>query len=68
MHLSALSSLPARLVQLLREYESDPSGWAEPGPTRATAVVACIPAFMDASGHSTGELIGRSHGRMRMGA
>lgn len=41
-------------LQLMREYEEDPSSWAEPGPTRATAIVACLPAFMDASGHSTG--------------
>ncbi|KAL4457809.1 hypothetical protein ABPG75_012674 [Micractinium tetrahymenae] len=40
--------------QLLEEYEADPSAWAWPGPTRATAIVACLPAFMDASGHSTG--------------
>lgn len=40
-------------LQLLEEYEADPS-WAWPGPTRATAIVACLPAFMDASGHSTG--------------
>ena len=41
-------------LQLLEEYEADPSSWAWPGPTRATAIVACLPAFMDASGHSTG--------------
>lgn len=41
-------------MQLLEEYEADPSSWAWPGPTRATAIVACLPAFMDASGHSTG--------------
>ena len=40
--------------QLLEEYEADPSAWAWPGPTRATAIVACLPAFMDASGYSTG--------------
>ncbi len=40
---------------LLREYEeSEPGTWAWPGPTSATALVACLPAFMDASGHSTG--------------
>jgi hypothetical protein len=38
----------------MEEYESDPGSWAWPGPTRATAIVACLPAFMDASGHSTG--------------
>lgn len=38
--------------ELMREYEAaEPGSWAEPGPTRATAIVACIPAFMDASGH-----------------
>jgi predicted Zn-dependent peptidase len=39
---------------LLREFEADPSGWAPPGPTVTTAAVACLPAFMDASGHGTG--------------
>lgn len=39
---------------LLKEYEADPSKWAEPGPSIATAVVACIPTFMDASGNSSG--------------
>ncbi len=45
---------PLCALQLMREYEADPSCWAAPGPTRATAIVACIPTFMDASGHSTG--------------
>lgn len=47
--------------QLADEYQQDQAGWAEPGPTRATAIVACLPAFMDASGHSTGGavLVGR---------
>jgi predicted Zn-dependent peptidase len=31
-----------------------PSAWAPPGPTRATSIVACIPAFADPSGLSTG--------------
>lgn len=39
---------------LLKEYQEDPSKWAEPGPSVATAIVACIPSFMDASGHSSG--------------
>jgi predicted Zn-dependent peptidase len=39
---------------LVKEYEEDPEGWAVPGPTAATSIVACVPAFMDASGHSTG--------------
>lgn len=34
--------------------EADPGAWAPPGPTRATSIVACIPAFTDPSGQSTG--------------
>lgn len=30
-------------------------GYARPGPSRMTSIVACVPAFMDASGQSTGE-------------
>ncbi|KAG7669392.1 hypothetical protein Ndes2526B_g05713 [Nannochloris sp. 'desiccata'] len=41
-------------ASLVKEYEEDPEGWAVPGPTAATSIVACVPAFMDASGHSTG--------------
>lgn len=43
-----------REEELWAEYNSDPSGWAAPGPTWATSIVACIPAFMDDSGLSTG--------------
>ena len=39
---------------LLQEYQADPSKWATPGPSIATAVVACLPTFMDASGQSSG--------------
>ena len=39
---------------LVREYEESPESWGAPGPTAATAIVACVPAFMDASGRSTG--------------
>ena len=39
---------------LLEEYDSNPALWADPGPTVATSVVACVPAFMDASGHGMG--------------
>lgn len=41
---------------LVHEYENDPpTAWAAPGPTVATAIVACLPAFMDAAtGESTG--------------
>lgn len=29
-------------------------GYATPGPTRMTSIVACVPAYVDASGQSTG--------------
>jgi len=43
-------------AELLEEAGHDPShnGYALWGPTRMTSIVACIPAFMDASGQSTG--------------
>lgn len=41
-------------ASLLQEYQADPSKWATPGPSIATAVVACLPTFMDASGNSSG--------------
>ena len=30
-------------------------GYADPGPSRMTSIVACVPAFMDESGQSTGK-------------
>ncbi|RMZ57046.1 hypothetical protein APUTEX25_002278 [Auxenochlorella protothecoides] len=41
-------------AQLMEEYAADPEAWAAPGPSVATAAVACLPAFTDASGHSSG--------------
>ena len=43
---------------LLEEVGPDPvsKGYAQPGPSRMTSIVACVPAFMDASGQSTGRL------------
>ena len=42
---------------LLEEVGPDPvsKGYAHPGPSRMTSIVACVPAFMDASGQSTGQ-------------
>ena len=42
---------------LLQEVGPDPvsKGYAHPGPSRMTSIVACVPAFMDASGGSTGK-------------
>ncbi|KAK9810226.1 hypothetical protein WJX72_007002 [[Myrmecia] bisecta] len=41
--------------QLRAEAEQNPGAWASPGPSQATAIVACLPAYTDASGHSTGD-------------
>ncbi|CAG9466529.1 unnamed protein product [Pedinophyceae sp. YPF-701] len=38
---------------LLEDFAANPDAWPVE-PTRATSIVACIPAYMDASGHSTG--------------
>lgn len=37
------------------EAAANPEQWLSFGASHATSVVACIPAYMDASGHSTGE-------------
>ena len=44
-------------AELLEEVGQDyaAKGYARPGPTRMTSIVACVPAFMDASGQSTGK-------------
>jgi hypothetical protein len=48
-------------AQVLDEAQQDPRAWAYLGPTRATSIVACIPAYVDASGASVsaGSLAGR---------
>ena len=38
--------------QLLDSAAKDPAAFAAPGPTRATAIIACIPAFTDSSGYN----------------
>ncbi len=50
-----LPVLPARPCcdgQVLAEASAQPGQWAYLGPTRATSIVACVPAYMDASGAS----------------
>lgn len=42
------------LIQLLEQAKSNPSDFFEVGPTRATAIIACVPSFMDVTGQSTG--------------
>lgn len=48
-----------REAEPLAAAAADPGAWANPGPTRCTAIIACIPAFTDVSGGSRGE---RLHG------
>lgn len=38
--------------EVLAEASAQPGQWAYLGPTRATSIVACVPAYMDASGAS----------------
>ncbi|KAG1670958.1 hypothetical protein FOA52_011393 [Chlamydomonas sp. UWO 241] len=40
--------------KVLDEAAADPSKWAHLGPTRATSVVACMPAYVDPEGQSVG--------------
>lgn len=44
----------ALLAEAGPDYTSN--GYATPGPTRMTSIVACVPAYVDASGQSTGML------------
>ena len=37
------------------EAAANPEQWLDFGASHATSIVACVPAYMDASGHSTGE-------------
>ena len=54
-YLSYISHYQAE--QEILEQAADAQGnFAGVGPVRATAIVACIPAFTDPSGQSTGEL------------
>lgn len=41
--------------EAIAAWSAEPQQWMDWGPTRSTCVVACIPAFTDESGHSTGE-------------
>eukprot|EP00873_Tetraselmis_striata_P020838 jgi/Tetstr1/441102/TSEL_029370.t1 len=41
-------------AEALAAAEAEPEEWSRLGATRSTCIVACLPAFMDESGHSTG--------------
>ena len=43
-------------AECLAEAEADGQTWGWMGPTRCTAIIACIPAFTDSSGLSVGKL------------
>ena len=46
--------------ELVADAKARPDKWGPPGPTRATALVACIPMYTDTSGNSTGPLSARA--------
>lgn len=52
--LSFVSHL-GREGEALQHAAAQPDHWLPFGPSRTTSLVACIPAFTDKSGHSTGE-------------
>jgi hypothetical protein len=42
--------------EVLKQAAAGERAFGGPGPVRATAIVACLPAFTDPSGHSSGAL------------
>lgn len=62
--LEKVNSIARSLLSFVSHYQHEeeaiaawsaaPQQWMDWGPTRSTCVVACIPAFTDESGHSTG--------------
>ena len=53
--LLAFAAYYGKEAEVLAEADANPGRFAEPGPTRATSIVACFPAFIDPSGESQGE-------------
>lgn len=53
---------------MLAQAEQEPGLWAEPGPTRTTSIIACLPAFVDQSGASVSAGSGAGAARASMGA
>lgn len=56
------------LSQAQQQLAEDPSSWAYLGPTRATSIIACIPAYVDASGQSVAGAAGAAIARPSLGA
>ena len=66
MTLEEVNAIAASVLSYISHYRNEAAlleevgqdyaakGYAEPGPTRMTSIAACIPAFVDASGQSTG--------------
>eukprot|EP00210_Caulerpa_lentillifera_P004547 g4337.t1 len=56
-----------REKEIIEEYKQSKKGeWWEIGPTFATSIVACVPAFVDASGVSRGGRMAISRGQSMM--
>jgi hypothetical protein len=43
-------------LEAMEAFQTNPEQWLAWGPSRTTSMVACIPAFTAADGHSTGVL------------
>ena len=52
-----------REEELIGSFKSSPDAWPYE-PTRATAIVACVPAYVDASGQSATAGSGQMHGEV----
>lgn len=54
--------------EALAEVFKEGDQWVDPGPTRATAIIACLPSYMDASGLGTGGAHAGPKNKINMGA
>lgn len=55
--LLAFASHYGKEAEAMHDFEENTGKYAELGPSRATSVVACYPAYTDLSGESIGELL-----------
>lgn len=53
--LLAFAGYYGKEAEVLEDAERNADRYAPPGPTRATSIVACYPAYIDPSGESVGE-------------
>ena len=52
--LLAFASFYGNEAEAMQEFRDNPERYSELGPSRATSVVACYPAYTDLSGESIG--------------